>query len=202
MRLNEFYRKLLDIGLPAFKTTDIAVLCKISNQHASQLLIRLAQTKQVMQIKRGVWILPEKTQALQLPYFLTMPLPSYISLQSALYYHGMIMQIPEIVYAISIARTSSHQSGLASVSIHHISPELFFGYEEKSSYLNMATPEKALFDFLYLNQTRSRKFAKLPELELTDQFDKALIMKYIDMIPSPNRRQRVKHLLTDLLDKI
>ena len=161
MRLNDFYVQLIAIGLPAFKTEDVAVLCNITNSHASQLLTRLGQTKQIMQIKRGVWIIPEQTESFALPYFLTMPAPCYISLQSALYYHGMIMQIPEMVYAISIARTRTFHTPIASISIHHVIPEMLFGYKEIAPYINMASPEKALVDFCYLHQGKSRQFVKL-----------------------------------------
>lgn len=194
MRLNEFYLKLIAINLPVFRTDDVAVLCNISNQHASQLLKRLGQVKQVMQIKRGVWILPEKTEPLALPYFLTMPAPSYISLQSALSYHGMIMQMPEIVYAISIARTRSYKTPIATVSIHHVTPKMLFGYNEIAPYINMASPEKALIDFYYLHQARSRKFVKLPELELPNNFDRDRMQQYIEKIPYQKRRQKVQTL--------
>jgi predicted transcriptional regulator of viral defense system len=194
MRLNEFYLKLIAINLPVFRTDDVAVLCNISNQHASQLLKRLGQVKQVMQIKRGVWILPEKTEPLALPYFLTMPAPSYISLQSALSYHGMIMQMPEIVYAISIARTRSYKTPIATVSIHHVTPKMLFGYNEIAPYINMASPEKALIDFYYLHQARSRKFVKLPELELPNNFDRDRMQQYIEKIPHQKRRQKVQTL--------
>ena len=198
MRLNEFYQKLVAIGLPAFRTEDVAILSDITNQHASQLLTRLGQAKQVIQIKRGVWILSEKIEPLALPYFLTIPAPSYISLQSALSYHGMIMQMPEIVYAVSLARTRIYTNPIATVSIHHLMPKMIFGYNEISPYINMATPEKALIDFFYLHQARSRKFVKLPELELPNNFNTKRMMQYIKMIPDQKRRQKVLELYDGL----
>jgi predicted transcriptional regulator of viral defense system len=202
MRLNEFYQKLLAIGLPAFKTDDVAVLTNISNQHASQLLTRLGQVKQVVQIKRGVWVLPDKIEPLGLAFFLTMPAPCYISLQTALSYHGMIMQIPEIIYAVSIARTRSYHTPMATVSIHHVTPKMLFGYTEIAPYINMASPEKALVDFFYLHQAKSRKFVKLPEFELSEHFDRELMKKYVEMIPYRRRRQTVQSLVNDLLTKV
>jgi predicted transcriptional regulator of viral defense system len=199
MRLNEFYQKLLAIALPAFRTQDVAVLYNITNQHASQLLRRLGESRQVLQIKRGVWILPDKIERLGLPYFLTMPAPSYISLQSALSYHGMIMQMPEVVYAISIARTRSYHTLVGAISIHHVMPEMFFGYDEIAPYINMASPEKALVDFFYFHQAKSRKFVKLPELELPAKFNMKLMKQYIEKISSPKRRQKVLSLLNELM---
>lgn len=199
MRLIEFYQQIIAIGLPAFRTEDVAVLSKISNQHASQLLRRLSKTKHVIQIKRGTWILSDKIEPLILPYFLTMPAPSYISLQSALSFHGMIMQIPEIVYAISIARTRTYQTPIATISLHHVTPKMMFGYEEISPYINMASPEKAIVDFCYLHQAKSRKFVKLPEFELPKNFDIKRMHRYIAMIPYQKRRQKVQALVDMLL---
>lgn len=199
MTLNEFYQQLIAIGLPVFKTEDVAMLSNISNQHASQLLGRLGQTKQVVQVKRGIWVLPDKIEPFTLPYFLTMPAPCYISLQSALSYHGMIMQIPEIVYAVSIARTRVYQTPMATISIHHLTPKMLFGYEEIAPYINIATPEKALVDFLYLHQARSRQFVKLPELESPDNFNIKRMKQYIDMIPYQKRRIKVQSLTDKLL---
>lgn len=199
MRLNAFYQKLIDIGCPSFRTEDIAILSKITNQHASQLLGRLSHTNQVIQIKRGVWALPDKIEPMTLAHFLTTPSPCYISLQSALSHHGMIMQIPEIVYAVSIARTRIYSTPLATVSIHHLSTDMFFGYEEIAPFINMALPEKALIDFFYLHQAKSRLFVKLPEVELPDNFDIMRLNQFIKMIPYQRRRQKVQSLVDELL---
>jgi len=198
MRLNDFYKQLTDLGLPSFKTEDIAIYCNITNAHASQLLLRLAMTDQVLKIKRGLWVLPDKIDKLALPYFLTMPFPSYISLQSALYYHDIIMQIPEILYAVSIARTKIYETPISTVSIHHIAPEMMLGYEEVSTYIYIAKKEKALIDFLYFSQAKSRVFAKLPEVDIPENFDTSLAKLFANKIPYKNRRQRVLNLLNDI----
>lgn len=87
-------------------------------------------------------------EPLALPEYLTNPFPSYVSLQSALYYHGMISQIPTIVFAVSISRTKKYETPLGVVSVHHVNPSFFFGFKSMGSRIaKMATPEKALIDF-------------------------------------------------------
>ena len=64
-----------------------------------------------------------------------------MSLYSALQYHGIIEQIPSVVYAVTTGRTQRIETPAA-------------------------TPEKALVDTLYLRPARSNLFRKLPEAEL------------------------------------
>lgn len=55
--------------------------------------------------------------------YLTGPFPSYVSPQTALFYHEMISQIPHIIYAVSLARTRQYKTPLGNVSIHHLQPD-------------------------------------------------------------------------------
>lgn len=77
----------------------------------------------------------------------------------------MISQIPAITYAVSIGRTKRYETPLGVVSFHHVHPSFFFGFETiGKGMVKMATPEKALIDFLYLSPSKSRLFRALPEL--------------------------------------
>jgi len=80
--------------------------------------------------------------------------PSYVSLESALSWHGVI---PEGVYSVeSVAtrKTNCFITPIARFNYRTIKSELFFGYDilqsEKSPF-RMATLEKAILDFYYLN---------------------------------------------------
>jgi len=46
--------------------------------------------------------------------FLTAPFPAYVSLQSALYLHGMISQVPALTYAVTLARSRRLATPLGS----------------------------------------------------------------------------------------
>ena len=123
---------------------------------------------------------------------LTAPFPSYVSLQSALYFHGIISQIPNVIYAVSVGRTRVFRTPLGTVSIHHLQPEFFFGFEVmETAGVAMATPEKALLDYLYLRPARSNLFRSLPELDLRSTFNIKLARRMIRRIPSVRRRTLV-----------
>jgi hypothetical protein len=140
---------------------------------------------------------------LGLPERLTAPQPAYVSLQSALYHHGMISQIPSSVYAISLARSRRYMTPLGVVSIHHVAPEFFFGYETLGENgIRMACPEKALLDVFYLTPARSRLFCQLPEVEKPDNFNIAAARQMIARIPLPSRRAMVARRFKQWLDAL
>jgi hypothetical protein len=74
--------------------------------------------------------------------YVTSPYPSYVSLQSALRLHGMIMQIPAVIYVVSLARSNRVKTACGVYSIHHVAPEFFDGYDLLESGMKLVTPER------------------------------------------------------------
>lgn len=200
MRLVEVYAKLLTMEGAVFQTGDASAWLNISQAHASQLLRRLAEFGHLIHLKRGTWAFRDRAELMALPQYLTNPFPSYISLQSALYYYGLISQIPAVTYAVSIARTKRHETPLGVISVHHVNPSFFFGYEARDNTdIKIATPEKALVDFLYLSPAKSKLFHSLPELELPKNFQLREARHMISFIRSIRRRKLVRDLLERLI---
>ena len=201
MTLSEALGKIKAIAQPVFRTADVMVALDIQKSHASKLLDRLAQHGHVIRLKRGLWAIAESLEPLALVPHMTAPFPSYVSLQSALYYHDMISQIPEVIYCVSLARTRTYETPVATISVHHIPGSFFFGYEERGEhYVRMAVPEKALLDILYLSQSRSRLFAVLPEVEFPPQFSIKRAHNMIRKISDVRRRSLVLSRFEQLLD--
>lgn len=203
MKLIDVYTELKKLKLPLLQTKDVAAYLNININHANKLLSRISDAKQIIHIKQGTWIFPD-TEPLILPSILAAPFPAYVSLQTALYYHGMISQIPTTIYAVSLGRTSTHKTPIANISMHHIQPSFFFGYEEieNNELLKIATPEKALIDIFYLSPTKSRLFHTLPEVELPKNFKISVANKIIDKITSVRKKTLVKRLFSQFLAKI
>ena len=200
MKSIEAYRRLRESNVSALDTADAAALLGFDSSHTSRILERLAGAEQIVRLKRGVWAFADRLDPLQLPERLTAPLPSYVSIQTALFHHGMISQIPEVIYAVSPARTRRWITPLATVSIHHLDPSFFFGFESVGKRgIKMASPEKALLDCLDLSPARSRLFARLPELELPETFDAKKAYTFLERIPSARLRTIVRQRLDSLL---
>src|SRR5262249_28470022 len=130
---------------------------------------------------------------------LTAPLPSYISLQTALYLHGMIEQVPGVCYLVSLARTQRILTSIGVYSVHHIAPELFDGFETLAAGTKLASPEKAIFDVAYLSGGRSRLFVHLPELELPSRFRRSKLRSWIVRIAASRKRSMVESRIAAML---
>lgn len=200
MKLMDAHALLLGMNQPVFQTGDAAARLGIANAHASKVLARLAASGHVARLSRALWAFPEQVDPLALPACLTAPFPSYVSLQSALYFHGMISQVPAVTYAVSLARTRRFKTPLGGVSIHHVNPAFFFGFEDAGRRgARIATPEKALVDFLYLGPAKTKLFRALPEVEFPRGFRVSVARRFIDAIRGPGRRTHVRRSFERLL---
>lgn len=181
------------------RTADAAAALGQSTFAASQMLSRLAQSGLITAVRHGVWWVTGPVDPLRLPEHLTAPLPSYISLHTALHLRGLIEQIPVTVYAVSLARTQRIPTRVGHFSVHHVAPEVFGGYEETAGGVKLATAEKALFDFAYLSGGRSRLFTSLPELELPRGFRRSELARWLAKVPSARSRTLTANKLEQLL---
>lgn len=171
--------KLQGLGQRFFETKDVAALLNAEESSATMIATRLTRAGFIIKLARGKWAFRRGLNALAVPEHLTAPFPSYVSLQSALYYHGIVSQIPAVTYAVSVGRTRRYDTPVGTFSIHHANPEFFFGFDlDRSGESKIALPEKALVDLFYFRPTRTRFFSALPELEIPKSFswDKAFDM--------------------------
>ena len=182
-----------------FTTKDVSLILNITASHASKILERLLKAGAVIRVKRSKWILVGQKDPLSIVEHLTSPSPSYVSLYSALYYHGIISQIPSKIYCITLAKTHNITTPLGEYSFHHITPELFYGFEISHDGIAMAIPEKALVDYFYLYSAKSRLFIALPELTIPKRFGLKKVKIMINKIPDKKRRKWVEKLLNHYL---
>lgn len=200
MNVLEALTSLVSIDAPVFTTADAAIRLGVANGHASVILARLAASGQLIRLRRGVWAKPGGVDPLALPEYLTAPFPAYVSLQSALYLHGMISQVAAVTYAVSLARTRRFTTPVGTVSVHHVQPSFFFGFQDAGHGGRLATPEKALVDFLYLTPARSQLFRALPELEWPRRFSARRARAIVRRVEPARRRTLVTRRLDALLE--
>ncbi|MGD0465944.1 MAG: hypothetical protein ABSA84_04560 [Gammaproteobacteria bacterium] len=200
MKSIDAQKKLLELNQPIITTIDAAACLNFNITTASKMLERLANSKIITKIKRGLWAISNNIDPLIIPEYITSPLPCYISLQTALFYHGIMEQIPETIYVISLSRTKKYHTPFGHISIHHVNADFFFGFDIiENTYIKLASPEKALLDFLYLYPTKSYLFKALPELEIPKNFNKQLAFTMLDKIKPTSRKIMVKKQLINIL---
>ena len=118
--------------------------------------------------------------------------PSYISLEMALSYYHLI---PESVYGItsvSTRRTYTFKTPIAEFSFRTMKPALFFGYElvkYNSKVYKIASIEKAILDYLYLN----------PDINTVDDFASLRIDK--DMLFDQANKEKTDQFLSRFAQK-
>ncbi|MCX8081822.1 MAG: hypothetical protein N3D17_00220 [bacterium] len=199
MKLVDAYIKILQLNQPVLKTDDVSQCLNVRKANASKIMERLRDSGYVVNVKRGLWVIQDKVTLWNLAEYLTSPLPYYISLQSALYYYGIISQVPNILYIVSLSRTRLFRTPLGNVSIHHIQPSFFCGYKKSKEGFYIATQEKALIDFLYFSPAKSRLFYTLPEIEISKDFSIRRAEKFIAMIRAKRRKSTVARLFQEIL---
>ena len=188
----EALQKLQQLGAPVFETRDVAALLAVTTANANVILRRLAERGLLTHLTRGRWLLGRDAARFSLPELICAPHPAYVSLQSALFHHGIIEQVPAVIYAVTLARPRRVTTPLGTISYHRLPPELFLGFDVDERGVKIATAEKALFDVFYLSPARSRLFAKLPELEFARDFRWAQIRDYAKLVNCDTRRTHIE----------
>jgi len=154
-----FAAKIKGKKIYIFSANDIRALFGVSAVAASALLHRYKKRGFILQLKRGMYVFPEvlppDVYAANKIYA-----PSYISLEFALSYHGVI---PETVYEITSVTTKATRrfETLGKVfSYRKIKKTAYTGYEiQKQQNLSfyIADAEKSFVDANYLRLKNKQK---------------------------------------------
>lgn len=195
----EAIRQLDTLGVATFGTRDAAARLRVTPGNAHMILTRLEKQGFLIHLTRGRWGMKNAVTSFTLPEALSAPEPAYVSLQTALFHHGLIEQIPAVTYAVTLGRPRRVDTPIGTVSFHRMPAELFTGFElEGDDGFKLASAEKALFDVLYLAPGRSRLFARLPELEIGRKFSWDQVYRYVKLVKSASRRSFLIERVTTL----
>lgn len=154
---------LQEKNLQLFSAKDLMRLFHTSYRATRAFISRYVQSGDIIKVKQNLYYLQHNRPN---PYLLANQAyqPSYISLETALSYHHLI---PEIVYTITSVTTQATQEFTADnilFQYHKLKAQAFTGYmsrQENGDTFFMATPEKAVADYLY--------FVSLGKRELNDR---------------------------------
>jgi len=191
--------RLRRMGKTVLTTSDAALHLGLSRPAATRMLGRLASAGLALRLRHGLWSLDLGIEPMLLVEHLTAPFPAYVSLQSALHLHGMISQVPQVIYVASLAPTKRIATAVGHYSIHRLAPSFFGGFESTPAGIRLATPEKALLDVLYLGPARSHLFAALPEVELPAGFSPTKARRWLTKVPPGPRHTMIERRLRAFL---
>ncbi len=120
-------------------------------------LSRWTKAGRLLQLRRGIYALAPTWRKVEPHPFLVanrLQRGSYVSLQSALAWHGMIPEHVPVVTSVGPSRPETIRNPLGTFQFNHLAGGLLFGYsrEEVDSrqFAFVASPEKALLDLVHL----------------------------------------------------
>ena len=194
----EALRRLQQLRVPVFETRDASALLGVTPANANMILRRLADQKLVTHLARGKWLKGTSLARFALPELISAPYPAYVSLQSALFHHGLIEQVPAVIYAVTLGKPRRVTTPIGVISYHRLPPELFHGFDVDAEGVKIATAEKALFDTLYLAPARNRLFARLPELSIPRSFRWTDLRAMAGLVSFSRRRVHIERRIEEL----
>jgi hypothetical protein len=117
----------------------------------------------IERVNRGKYIfLFKEINDFELANFLIKP--SYISLESALSFYGILPQFPYTITSLTVSKSKKIVTREKEYEFTHLEKKYFFGFEKNDNFL-IASPEKALIDELYFMAKNLRKL-HLEDLDL------------------------------------
>jgi len=180
--------KLRQKGISLFTASDFKRIFQIRKENTAYKILERLTKKGILKrlTKRKYLFTFLESDDFQIANFLYSP--SYISLESALSFYGIITQFPYQITSITPKKTKIIKTLGKEFSYSHIKSELFFDYEKKEKFL-IALPEKALFDYLYLCSKGLKNFER-------EDFDLKMInkKKFIHLLKKTKQEKLMKFL--------
>ncbi len=176
MEFIDFQKRLSDY--PLFSLSEIKK--NIPNFNRIQI-DRWEKKGYLIKIKKGFYVFSDQDIDQHFSFLVANRIyhQSYVSLEKALKYYGMIPEEVFQITSVSTKKATEFDTSVGDFGYRHISPKLFWGYKlvkTGSSKFLIADAEKAILDYLYLN----------PRLKIADDFKEMRIntdsfAKYVDI---------------------
>jgi predicted transcriptional regulator of viral defense system len=179
--LTAITKKLYQSPLALFTTKTLRDLsgAGISEAALYSILSRLTKQHILQKLERDKYMLAGgRLHDFSIANFLYEP--SYVSLESALNFHGILSQFPYEVASITPKKPVTKPGNGMVFRYVSVKPSLFWGYDSKHGFL-LAQPEKALLDLLYL-QSKGLARVHLDELDWS-RLDKARLSEWLERFP-------------------
>lgn len=152
------YEELLEIvgDTPVFDSSLLRA-GDVNPAHVASQLSRWVSSGKLLQLRRRIYALPAAYRRREPHAFETANLlgrPSYVSLEAALSFHGMIPEAVFTTTSVTSVRPALYRTPLGDYDYRHVSDGLFWGYRQTEVAPGVsalvARPEKALLDLVYL----------------------------------------------------
>ena len=150
-----------DFIVPIFTTRDATYRLKKSAHAVAGILKRETSAGRTIRVRKGLYAFPENKEGL-LDALILSPIiygPSYISLEYALSYHGLIPESVVTITSVSQGKSKHFSTPLGEFSYQRVPQQILYSQVERvegqgGGCFFMATPLKALCDTLYCHKKK------------------------------------------------
>lgn len=148
MKKVEALLKLQKSGRHIFSLADLQKFLRMESGNTACIQASRLTTDGILKrIAKGVYCLNDRIpNDFEIANFLYKP--SYISLESALAYYGILLQVPHSVTSITTKRAKKIISQGKAFVYSHLAQNYYSGYVREKDFV-IATPEKAIIDIVF-----------------------------------------------------
>ena len=173
-------------------------------------LSRWVKAGRLIQLKRGLYTLAQPYRKIEpQPFVLanSMKKASYVSLQSALAYFGMIPEYVPTVTSVTTGRPEQVNTKSGQFVFRHIKKSWFCGYKQidlgSGQKAFVAIPEKALLDLLYLTpQTDEQNYLRELRLENLELLNVDTMLQLAGSVKSAKLNRAVRYIKALIDDRV
>ena len=185
MKYNELLKFTVDSKVQIFSIEDLMKLFPNEKEESiARLVYNWLGSKKIIRLKRGIYQIsyPEKKIIPDMYVANRLYSPSYVSMETILSMCGIIPEIAMSVTSVTTKATRRFKNSYGAFSYRTVKKEYFTGYyllKERGFENFVAEPEKAVIDFLYLNNLSKIDRADAGSMR---KLSKKSLKKYADLM--------------------
>ena len=175
----------------------------VSKNVIRKQLTRWVSSGKLTQLRRGFYAIAQ-------PYRNEQPHPfsvanmikraSYVSLQSALEYYGIIPEYVPVITSVTTGRTEEIITKAGRFQFKHIKRDLFWGYREIEVSVGVkifiSLPEKSLLDLIYLTPgSDSLEYLEELRMQNTQLLNKKILTDFAQKFKTPKLDRAAKIII-------
>lgn len=175
----------------------------MAGQNPAQVRLQLSRwvsDRKLIRLHKGLYTLAEPYRKSPFEPFVAankLKTPSYVSLQSALAFYGMIPEFVPQVTSVTTVRPGTVQTPLGPFDFRHIHKKYFYGYDRielsAGQSASVARPEKALLDLFYLTpRSDSKAFIEQLRLQNVEIVNRSILRELAETAASPKLERAVR----------
>jgi predicted transcriptional regulator of viral defense system len=192
-----FEELLAAVGDEPLFETGLLLAGDVDANDVRRQLSRWTAAGKVWQVRRGLYaVAPPYQRVVAHPFVVANHIArgSYVSLQAALGFHGLIPEAVPVTTSVTMGRGGKWATPLGVFQFRHVQSELFYGYRAvevaSAQRAFVARPEKALLDLVHLEPGGDTpEYLDGLRLQHLDRLDLSVLDELAGRFDSPKLRR-------------